>query len=101
MCRIPTWLWRIDISCSSERGIVSRDNNGNTIDLKDSYSDGSRYFELGSYKPSYDEASGGTYWLIPQGSTVDVNIQAYGISKKSAVVPAISTTDLKTWLESL
>ena len=101
MCRITTNLSRIDGTCTSQPGTVQQDNNGNTINLSTFYSDGSRYFELGNYKPSYDELTGVTYWLVPRLSTVDVNLLVYGVTKTKVLVPDASTIDLKVWLDSL
>jgi hypothetical protein len=101
ICRITTNLSDIDGSCNTSPNVLSGTTKKNEFELKTEFNDGTRYFELGTYKPSYDELTGVAYWLIPRLATIDVSVSSFGVSKTGALVPDISTIDLKTWLDSL
>lgn len=97
-CRITTSLYEGDGSCKIEPSLLSDPNKDNYIYLKTSYWDGTRYYELGKYKPSYDQLTGQAYFILPQGATVDVKLESFGINETSQTVPSSSTSDLYTWL---
>jgi hypothetical protein len=102
ICRITTSLFEVDGICSIEANVLSdQTSNANHIELKTQYHDGSRYFKLGKYAPNYDRANDLVYWDFPQGSTVDVNLSSFGVTHTNAEIPAVSTVDLKVWLDSL
>lgn len=102
VCRITTQLYEADGSCIVDPNTFADQSiNANYIELKTSFHDGSRYFKLGKFAPSYDESTGAAFWLVPRLSTVDVTLVSFGVAKTSALVPDVSTIDLKTWLDSL
>lgn len=102
ICRITTQLYEADGSCIVDPNTFADQSiNENSIELKTEFNDGTRYFKLGKFAPSYDESTGAAFWLVPRLSTVDVKLTSFGVSKTGAIVPDVSTIDLKTWLDSL
>lgn len=102
ICRITTQLYEADGSCIVDPNTFADQSiNENSIELKTSFNDGTRYFKLGKFAPSYDESTGAAFWLVPRLSTVDVKLTSFGVTKTSALVPDQSTIDLKTWLDSI
>ncbi|MCK5609447.1 hypothetical protein KAR91_46670 [Candidatus Pacearchaeota archaeon] len=101
-CRITTPLYEADGSCVVDPNtFANQSTDENSIELKTVFNDGTRYFKLGKYSPSYSELTGEAFWLVPRLSTVDVKLTSFGVTKTSALVPDVSTIDLKTWLDSL
>ena len=100
-CRITTSLFEANGECVINPKVFSDPTIQNDMELKTQYHDGSRYFQVDTFKPSYDSLTGVAYWVLPQGSTVDVTLKSFNIVKTGAVIPSVSTVDLKTWLDSL
>lgn len=72
----------------------------NSIELRALFYGNSRYYRLGKYKPSFDGLTGVAFWVLPQGATVDIVLESYGVEEKSKVVPASDTIDLYAWINA-
>jgi|GEM_PF-6998213 len=98
-CKITVNLSEADGKVSFPDDLFSP-NYQNHIKLGANFYGNSRYYRLGEYKPSFDSLTGQAFWVLPQGATVDVILESYGIESKGAVVPASATVDLYAWLNS-
>jgi hypothetical protein len=58
-----------------------------------------KYFTLDQVKPSYDQITGQSYWIFPQGASVKFFIKQLGINS-TVTIPASSTASLNTLLSA-
>ncbi len=66
----------------------------NHIELLAKYYDGSRYFKLEEIKPSYSDDTATASWVLPQGASVNIQLDSFGITKTTVTIPSQSTIDL-------
>lgn len=101
-CKITVNLTEADGNCGVSVAELLSDNNQNYIELPSGtpvYAN-SRYFQVGQYKPSYDELNKQAYWVMPQNSVINIKLASFGIDASGKTVPALSTVDLNTIVTS-
>jgi len=70
----------------------------NHVEIKTKYFQTDRYFKFGKYKPSYDALTSQAFWILPQGATVDIKLDLFGVTSTGTTIPAQSTIDIYTLL---
>lgn len=99
-CKITVDIYEADGSTQLDATDLFDSLKKNYIELKTAFYSDSRYYKIAKYRPSYDQVTAKAFWLMPQGATVNVKIESIGIDEQSLTVPAQSTIDLYTWINT-
>lgn len=98
-CKITANLSESDGIGAIDINTLMTDNNGNTMEIADTYFASTRYFRVGDkIKPSYDFLNSQAYWILPQGASINIDLQTFKISEKAQTVPSQSEITLNSWL---
>ncbi len=98
-CKITVNLSESDGIGAIDINTLMTDNNGNTMEIADTYFANDRYFRVGDkIKSSYDFLNSQAYWILPQGASVNIDLQTFKVSEKAKEVPAQTEITLNDWL---
>lgn len=99
-CKITVNLYNPDGSCAVDIEDLFSNTTENYIEVKTSYYQTDRYFQLGKIKPSYDILTKQAFWVLPQGSTFDLKLSSFGLTGSAKTVPSTSTATLYSILNA-
>ena len=82
-CTVTFKIEEIDGLCPVDDNDFRNPNQNNYIELKEAIFADSKYHQIGKRLASYDSSTGDGFFILPQGSIVDLQMDIIGITKQS------------------